>query len=215
MKSILCFGDSLTFGADPAGGPRHAFADRWPSTLEAGLGTDKVRVIAEGMGGRTTVFDDWTAAGDRNGSRILPTLLESHSPLDVIIIMLGTNDLKPFLGRTASEAGRGMVRLAQIIRGFYAIKEVPMPHLVFVSPPEICDTDNVDMITHFGGKGIIDESRNFRVEYQRRAEEVGASFFDAATVAKASPHDGVHLDAKNTSAIGVGLVPLAAKLLGL
>ena len=97
MKSILCFGDSLTFGADPAVmGKRHAFADRWPSALEAGLGADKVRVIAEGLGGRTTVFDDWNAAADRNGSRILPTLLESHSPLDAIIIMLGTNDIKPF-----------------------------------------------------------------------------------------------------------------------
>ncbi len=216
MKSILCFGDSLTFGADPeVMGKRHAFADRWPSALEAGLGADKVRVIAEGLGGRTTVFDDWNAAADRNGARILPTLLESHSPLDAIIIMLGTNDIKPYLGRTAGEAGRGMVRLGQIIKGFYLARGEAVPHIVFVSPPEICDTDNVDMITHFGGKGIIEESKNFKSHYRRRAEEVGAHFFDAASVAKADPADGVHLDAENTQAIGTGLVPLLQKLLAL
>ncbi len=105
MKTILAYGDSLTFGASPIpNGPRHAYEDRWPTALEKGLG-GKARVIAEGLGGRTTAIDDWCAAADRNGARILPTLLESHSPLDLIVIMLGTNDIKPFLGRTAAEAG--------------------------------------------------------------------------------------------------------------
>ena len=71
------------------------------------------------------------------------------------------------------------------------------------------------MITHFGGKAIIDESKNFSAHYKRRAEEAGAHFFDAATVANADPADGVHLDAANTRAIGTSLVPLVSKLLGL
>ena len=88
MKTILCYGDSLTYGANPVmGGPRHAYEDRWPTALETAL-QGKVRCIAEGLGGRTTVHDDWYADADRNGARILPTLLSSHEPLDMVIIML-------------------------------------------------------------------------------------------------------------------------------
>ena len=106
MKTILCYGDSLTYGANPVpGGARHAYEDRWPAALEAKLG-GKARVIAEGLGGRTTVHDDWFTSADRNGARVLPTLLHSHGPLDMVVIMLGTNDLKPFLGRTALEASQ-------------------------------------------------------------------------------------------------------------
>jgi lysophospholipase L1-like esterase len=208
MKTILAYGDSLTFGANPQpGGPRHAYEDRWPTTLEKGLG-GKARVIAEGLGGRTTVHDDWLANADRNGARILPTLLESHSPLDLIIIMLGTNDLKPTMGKTAREAGRGMVRLVQIIRGHYAARREPEPKIILVAPPAITDTDNQDMIQHFGGHGMIAESQQFPTHYRRNAADLGVGFFDAATVATADPRDGVHLDPANTRAIGEGLVPL-------
>ena len=120
MKTILCYGDSLTYGANPVmGGPRHAYEDRWPTALETAL-QGKVRCIAEGLGGRTTVHDDWYADSDRNGARILPTLLSSHDPLDMVIIMLGTNDIKPFHGRTALEASWGMRRLVHIVRAHAA-----------------------------------------------------------------------------------------------
>ncbi len=95
MKVVMAFGDSLTYGADAENNSRHAYEDRWPTVLEQGLG-GQARVIAEGLGGRTTVFDDFAADADRNGARVLPTLLGSHSPLDAVVIMLGTNDLKPF-----------------------------------------------------------------------------------------------------------------------
>src|SRR3954462_438693 len=127
MKTILAYGDSLTYGANPVpNGPRHAFEDRWPSALERGL-VGKARVVAEGLGGRTTASDDWYAAADRNGVRILPTLLESHSPLDLVIIMLGTNDLKPAICGTALEASFGMRRLVQLIRGHSAGKGETAP----------------------------------------------------------------------------------------
>jgi lysophospholipase L1-like esterase len=215
MKTILAYGDSLTYGASPIpNGPRHAYEDRWPSVLEAGL-AGRVRVVAEGLGGRTTAHDDWFNNGDRNGARILPTLLESHSPLDMVIVMLGTNDLKPFLGRTAAEAGRGMVRIVQVIRGHFAQKREPEPRIILMSPPPLCDSDNEDMMGHFGGRGVIAESLNFAATYKRRAEEQGVDFFDAGTVATADPRDGVHLDAANTRKIGEALVPLVTKILGL
>jgi lysophospholipase L1-like esterase len=215
MKTILAYGDSLTYGASPVpNGPRHAYDDRWPTALEKGLGGE-ARVIAEGLGGRTTAHDDWFANADRNGARILPTLLESHSPLDLVIIMLGTNDVKPIHGRTAAEAGRGMGRLVQIVRGHYAGKREPEPRIILVAPPKLVDTDNEDMKGHFGGDGFEKESYNFANEYKKRADEHGVGFFDASTVAKTDPRDGIHLDETNTRAIGAGLVPLVKSILGL
>jgi lysophospholipase L1-like esterase len=216
MKTILAYGDSITFGANPLpGGPRHAYEDRWPSVLEKGLG-GQARVIAEGLGGRTTVSDDWYANADRNGARILPTLLESHSPLDLVIIMLGTNDLKPAICGSALEASFGMRRLVQIIRGHYAGKGEAAPQIILMAPPMLCDSDNADMIGHFGGIAHgLEQSGQFAQHYARRAQEWNTGFFDAATVAKASPLDGVHLDAANTRAIGAGLVPVVKSMLGL
>jgi lysophospholipase L1-like esterase len=216
MKTILAYGDSLTFGANPQpNGPRHAFENRWPSVLEKGLG-GAARVIAEGLGGRTTVSDDWYAAADRNGGRILPTILESHSPLDLVIIMLGTNDLKPAICGSALEASYGMRRLVQIIRGHYAGKGETAPEIILVAPPLVCETENADMIEHFGGiRHAIEQSGQFAAHYARRAQEWNTGFFDASTVAKADPLDGVHLDASNTRAIGQGLVPVVKQVLGL
>ena len=216
MKTILAYGDSLTYGANPQpGGPRHAYENRWPSVLEQGLG-GAARVIAEGLGGRTTASDDWYAAADRNGARILPTLLESHSPLDLVIVMLGTNDLKPAICGSALEASFGMRRLVQIIRGHYAGKGEQAPEIILVAPPHLCPSDNADMIGHFGGiEHGLEQSRQFSEHYARRATEWRTGFFDASTVAKADPLDGVHLDAANTRAIGEGLVPVVKQVLGL
>src|ERR1700710_1149905 len=142
MKTILCYGDSITYGANPvAGAARHAYEDRWPGALEAKL-AGQVRVIAEGLGGRTTVHDDWYADADRNGARILPTLLSSHWPLDLVIIMLGTNDLKPFHGRTALEASNGMRRLVRIVRGSSLEEGHPGPKIIVMAPPAISDTQH-------------------------------------------------------------------------
>jgi lysophospholipase L1-like esterase len=215
MKSILAYGDSLTYGANPIpGGPRHPYEARWPTALEKAL-SGAAHVIAEGLGGRTTVHDDWFAAADRNGARVLPTLLESHSPLDLVIIMLGTNDIKPHHGRTAGEAGRGMARLVQIIRGHYAGRLMAVPEIILVSPPPIILGDWQDMMDHFGPHDAIATSVNFAREYKKRADEQQVHFFDAGTVAKTDRQDGIHLDPANTRAIGEGLAPLVKQVLGL
>ena len=214
MKTILAYGDSITYGASPLiGGPRHAYEDRWPAVLEAGLG-GKARVIAEGLGGRTTVHDDWYANADRNGARVLPTLLASHWPLDAVVIMLGTNDLKPFRGRTALEASYGVRRLVQVIRGHAGETGETPPRIVIVSPPHLSHTAvHPEMMDHFGQDAAVEQSRLFATYYRRRADEFGTAFFDAATVARPDPNDGVHLDAENTRAIGTGLVPVLRTLL--
>lgn len=213
MKTILAYGDSLTFGSDPVvAGGRHAYEDRWPTRLEAGLG-GKARVIAEGLGGRTTVFDDHSAIADRNGAHILPTLLASHKPLDAVVIMLGTNDLKSYICGSALGAAMGMKRLAEIVKTFPYGDGLPIPKVVLVSPPYAVHTTHADLSPMF--EGGVSESREFASHYERVANDIGASFFDAATVAKADAADGVHLDAQNTRAIGDALAPLVSELLGL
>ena len=213
MKSILAFGDSLTFGANVQSGARHAFEDRWPSVLGSGLGND-VRVIAEGLGGRTTVFDDYSAAADRNGARVLPTLLDTHKPLDLVIIFLGTNDLKLYLNGSAFGAAMGVKRLVEIVRTHpYGPAYPGTPKVVIVAPPLTAATDHVDLQPMFAPRG--DEAKLFDFYYSRIARELGTGYFNAASVAIASPIDGVHLDATNTRAIGEGLVPVLKSVLGL
>lgn len=212
MKTILAYGDSITWGTDPARqGLRHAPEDRWPVALAMGLGAG-FEVITEGMGGRTTAYDDWLADADRNGARLLPSLLHSHRPLDCVILMLGTNDLKPAIAGGAASAFQGMKRCAEIVLkhsprvpGFAGSK------LLIVSPPHIVETADTFFSQMF--VGAIAESTRISAYYAQIAEEFSAGFFDAASVAKASPIDGVHLDGANTRAIGEALVPIVRALL--
>jgi lysophospholipase L1-like esterase len=212
QKVILAYGDSLTYGHDADNQQRHAYEDRWPTVLEKGLG-GAARVIAEGLGGRTTAFDDWSAAADRNGVTVLPTLLSSHTPLDLVILFLGTNDLKPFINGTALGAAFGMRRLVEIVRTHPYAFNAPAPKIIIVSPPQVIATTHADLGPMF--EGAIAQSQRLAGHYSRAAEELGTGFFDAAKVATPTPVDGIHLDAANTRAIGEGLVPLVKETLGL
>lgn len=211
MKTILAYGDSLTFGTNAESGTRHAYEDRWPSVLEKGLG-GAARVIPEGLGGRTTVFDDLSSVADRNGARTLPTLLDTHKPLDLVVIMLGTNDLKEYINGTAFGAAMGMKRLVEMVRchpwGVY-----DTPGVVMVAPPLTVATEHADLKPMFAPRA--QQAHLFAEYYSRVAKELGCGFFDAGTVAVATPVDGVHLDARNTRAIGEGLVPVVKQALGL
>ena len=212
MKTILCYGDSLTFGVDAENQGRHAHEDRWPSVIEAAL-AGKVRAIAEGLGGRTTAFDEYSAIADRNGVRVLPTLLGTHYPLDLVIVMLGTNDMKRFISGSALAAAHGMRRLVEIIRAYPYDRGAKVPEIILVAPPHCVETEHAELKPMF--EGAIEESAKLAAHYKRAAKELGCAFFDASTVAKATPIDGVHLDAKNTRAIGEGLVPVVQKVLGI
>jgi lysophospholipase L1-like esterase len=208
-KPILAFGDSLTWGADAASLGRHAHADRWPNALAAGLG-GHVRVIEEGLNGRMTVHEDPTVFECRNGAMALPMLLASHQPLDLVIIMLGTNDLKRF---RAIDAMWGMERLIEIVQSFPYNELYAKPQLLIISPPHVAMTQDEDFAAMFGH--AIEESRKFAYHYERLAKLKNVHFFDAGRAAKADPVDGVHLDAANTRALGEALVPLVRSILKL
>lgn len=209
---MLCYGDSLTWGYDASGPSRHALADRWPTVLATGLG-DGAHVVADGLNGRTTASDDHLAACDRNGARSLPTVLHTHAPLDLVILMLGTNDMKPGIAGTSLLAMQGMRRLVTIVRHHAWPLEQTPPGVLIVAPPALRESGNAEFTAMFdGGPG---ESRKLAAAYAQIAEEQDCGFFDAGTVAETTSVDGVHLDAANTRAVGKALVPVAKMMLGL
>lgn len=209
MRTILAFGDSLTWGEDPETGRRHAHEDRWPTVVEARL-EGRARMIAEGLGGRTTAFDDGTGPCERNGTRSLPMLLGSHMPLDVLIVMLGTNDLKPFLAGTAQGAAMGIKRLIQIARTYPYRPGFKVPHILVVSPPHV----RAGRSGRPAQNRSVAESEALAGLYAEVAAASGCSFFDAAPVARASSIDGVHLDAATTRGLGEALTIPVRELLG-
>jgi lysophospholipase L1-like esterase len=212
VKTILCYGDSLTWGYDAASLGRHALQDRWPSALKAELGND-IEVIAEGLNGRTTAFDDHLAGADRNGARVLPTILTSHAPLDLIILLLGSNDMKPWIHGNPVAAKQGMQRLIDIVRGHDYPFDWEAPQILLVAPPVVSRTDNSEFKAMFAGGD--DASKRLAAQYSALADEAGCGFFDAGTVAATTPLDGVHLDAENTRNIGQALAPLVRVMLEL
>ena len=209
MKSILAFGDSLTWGADASSGARHAFGDRWPNVLAADL-HHGARVIEEGQNGRTTVYEDPTTFECRSGAVALPILLKTHEPLDLVIIMLGTNDLKQF---RAIDAMWGMERLIEIVQTFLFNENYARPQTLIVAPPPLTKTADQDFDAMFGQ--AREESQKLAYHYGRLAKTMGVHCFDGGSVAEADPIDGVHLDAANTRAIGAALVPVVKGILNI
>jgi lysophospholipase L1-like esterase len=211
MKTVLCYGDSLTWGYDPVSGSRHVMADRWPSSLVAALG-GRAETVCEGLNGRTTAFDDHLADCDRNGARVLPTVLHSHAPVDLVILMLGTNDMKPFVAGRAVGAVQGMRRLIDLVQSHVWPCEMPSPGILVVAPPPLCETDDPDFAASFSGG--VTQSAMLAPLYDELAEQTGCGFFDAGSVVRTSPVDGVHLDAESMAALGRALAPTVKELLG-
>lgn len=206
-RRILCYGDSLTWGLDPQTGLRHGEDVRWPCVMQQALGPG-FRAIEEGLGGRTTVFDDPGAAVDKNGQRALPIVLSTHQPLDLVILMLGTNDLKPGICGDPQAAAQGMERLVQIVRGHAWHAACAAPRILIVSPPHFGMTA-MGVLPRLGRR--IEDSLQLSPLYAALAARRGCGFFDAATVARPSRVDGVHLDAADTRAIGTALAGLIAR----
>jgi lysophospholipase L1-like esterase len=201
-RTIVCFGDSNTHGAfpDPAVGGRYPREVRWPGVMRAALG-EGYEVIEEGLNGRCTVWDTAIEPG-RNGSQYLAPCLLSHRPVDLVIIMLGTNDLKGIYGQTASEIACGAGALIDLARGTLAGPEGAPPRVLLVSPVPVVLTPHSEMWGF--GRGI-EEGKRLAGMYGLMAAGKGVGFFDAGSIAQVSPLDGVHLDAGGHAALGAAM----------
>lgn len=201
MKHIMCFGDSLTWGFNVATMNRFEYTERWTGILQKSLGVD-YRIIEEGLNGRTTVFDD-PFSENKNGSRALPMLLETHAPLDLVIIMLGTNDLQPFRGVTYKEAARGYRTLISIIQKSLAGVNNGIPQILLLSPPLM--KVNSDHIMALSFEGSENHSQKLAAAYQQVANFNNTHFLDTAQFVETDPIDGVHLDLKGNQLLAKAL----------
>jgi len=208
MKHLLCFGDSNTWGYIPGSGERLPFGVRWPGVLQRHLGPD-YRVIEEGLNGRTTVHEDPDRDG-RDGSRFLGPILESHTPLDLLILMLGSNDLMPCYASSAAETAHGAGVLLDIATGSAAGRQAAPPPALLVAPPHIAATE-VAMALGYGG--LAEKSVALGAHLQTLAEEHGCAFLDASQFVSPSGDDGVHLDASAHSLLGRAIAERVRKLL--
>lgn len=213
MKTVLCYGDSLTWGSNPETGGRHDYDVLWPNVLAAGLGGD-VHVVIDGLRGRTSAYDEYLADCERNGARTLATALYAHAPLDLVIFMLGTNDMKPHVAGSALAALQGMRRLISIAQNHNpGLVDGARPDILIVAPPPLCETGDFEFAAMFAGG--VEQSKMLGSLYADLADEKQVGFFDASTVSMTTPMDGAHMDAANTRALGKGLAPVVALMLGL
>jgi lysophospholipase L1-like esterase len=196
MYEILCFGDSNTWGYVPGRGERFPREMRWPGVLGRELG-DGVLVIEEGQNGRTTVWDD-PVEGHKNGLAYLVPCLESHRPLDLVIIMLGTNDLKARFSVPPFDIGWSVRSLLDAVRRSGAGRDGKPPGTLLVAPPPLGKLGEFAELF----AGGPEKSRSLAVHYHGAAIAFGADFLDAGGVAAVSDADGVHLDSAGHEALG-------------
>ena len=209
MKTIVCFGDSNTFGSHPLGG-RHPYEQRWTGRLQQMLG-DAFRVIEEGLGGRTTVFEDEIELG-RCGRTALPICLGTHKPIDLLVIMLGTNDLKARLNLTDWDLGRGMQELIRDVKTYPFQPAYPSPQILLVSPIEIAH--GVSRTFGCFSEDAAERSGRFAAIYEQVAREEGAHFLNAAAYAGPSREDRLHMDGEGHAALAEALAKKVREILG-
>lgn len=195
-KSILCYGDSNTFGHRPMDGQRYPYGVRWTSLLAENLGKD-FQVIEAGLNSRTTVIDD-EVEKYRNGLKYIDVVVEMNWPLDLVILMLGTNDMKVRYQAQAVDIAEGARSIVREIRRLHQeIRPDWMPQILLVSPPLVGEKirDGLsDCSEGFGGERAYWLSRELAPLYQQVAREEGCHFLDAGSVASAGTADALHLE---------------------
>ena len=211
MRQVLVYGDSLTWGIIPDTRRRLPFAERWPGVMEDALrrGEIAVRVIEDCLNGRRTVFDDPYKPG-RNGLAGLEQRIEIHSPLALVILMLGTNDFQSMHAHTAWHSAQGVAALVTAVRRAPIEPGMPVPPILLVAPPPIGTPRGPIAPKFAGAEGA---SAGLAAALAKVAAASGCAFFDAGAVTASSRVDGVHLDADQHRVLGLALADEVAPLL--
>mgnify|MGYP001350177981 CR=1 FL=1 len=207
MKNILCFGDSNTWGYEPLVARRYPADVRWTGVLQNSLG-DGFRVIEEGLNGRTNVTNE-EGRPIRSGLEVLPVLLESHRPLDLVVIMLGTNDLNHDFDLSAGQIADGARQVCRSVIDCEYLVDDP-PHILLISPThvEAVTVEEEDLFI-----GAIEKSRELAEHYQAVADDLGIHFLDASKIVVKTDLDGVHWAADQHKAFGESLSGTIQKII--
>jgi lysophospholipase L1-like esterase len=211
VQQILVYADSLSWGIVPGTRARHPFEVRWPGRLETRLqaGGRTVRVIEDCLNGRRTVWEDPFKPG-RNGLEGLAKRIEIHSPLALVILLLGTNDVQSVHAVEAWHAAQGVATLVGAIRTAPIEPGMPVPPVLVVAPPPI-GVPRGAIAPKFSGAPA--KSAGLAEAYREVAAALGCPYFDAANVVSSSAVDGVHLDAEAHLALGDALAEVVLRLI--
>lgn len=206
MINILCYGDSNTYGCNPdwlSGAElRHDSNTRWTMVMQKLLGQD-YNVIEEGLNGRTTVFEDPTMAG-RCGLDFVKICVESHLPLDLVIIALGTNDTKAIFNATPTDITAGVTRLVrEVLNPFYYFSYTA-PQVLLACPAPIGEAA-LNLNDGITTPEMITKSKQLAPLYEQAAERIGCHFIDIGKVAKTSDQDGVHLTSQEHAKVAAAM----------
>ncbi len=200
-KTVLCYGDSITWGYNPYNQNRMTINERWTGILKNRLGDD-YSVIEEGLNGRTTVWDDPLSGVYKNGLNYLIPCLDSHRPIDLCILLLGTNDLKRRFSLPSTEIARGITVLVEVIQKSQTGVEGSAPKILLLAPP---------LVKHI--KSTADEFRNSYNKsiklpdyYKKIALKYGCEFLDTSKIIVASQIDGVHPDICEHQKLGAAVL---------
>jgi lysophospholipase L1-like esterase len=210
MRTILCYGDSNTHGTAPMehleDGRRFGHGERWVSVMRQIISADWW-VLEEGLPGRTTVLDDPIEGIHKNGLTYLPPCLESHLPVDVVTIALGTNDLKTRFGMPPGDiaAGAGILvdTVAKVLDGFGQKAKV-----LLIAPPPILEVGCLADI--FAGGAA--KSQALATHYKAIANRLGCAFLDAGSVIGSSKIDGIHFDLPEHRKLGQAVAAAVQRL---
>lgn len=199
MKTVLCFGDSNTWGYVPGSEDGRFSADiRWSRRLATALG-DEWEVIAEGLNGRTATMDSPVADG-RNGLTYLLPCLQSHMPLDIVVIYLGTNDAGDRYSLPAETIAGAVGRLVKVVRTSEAGPDGGAPGVLVVCPPPFGKLDPEGSFAHAAAK-----SRQLGRWFAEMSRELGCELIDLDGIATYSDLDGIHLDADGHAAVAAAV----------
>lgn len=194
VKQILCFGDSNTWGLIPGTVERYGWNTRWTGIVGNKLIQEGYRMIEDGLCGRTTIFDDPLRMG-RRGTELLPVILETHRPVDIVVLMLGTNDCKRLYDASANIIGLGIKKLIGQIRD-----AVPEAEILLISPIHLGD-DVWDGYDAEFNEESVRTSKELEQVYRRIADEEKIYFLAASDYASPSETDREHLNEEGHRAL--------------
>jgi lysophospholipase L1-like esterase len=220
MKTIICYGDSNTYGTMPIDidilekafiATRYRFPReiRWTGVLQRELGQE-YEVIEEGLNSRTTVWDDPTEGIHKNGLKYLLPCLESHAPVDLVILMLGSNDLKAKFSLSAYDIAAGIGVLVNTIQKSGCGQEGKAPEVLILSPAHIGKLTN---FADLFGKRSVEESKKLADNYRKIAKLYNCKFMDASRHIEPSDIDGAHFNAEDLENFGKEIAKVVKQII--
>ena len=191
VKRILCYGDSNTWGYQAVTGSRYPEEVRWPCILQKLLG-DAYHVYENGLNGRTTVFEDDYDPYRSGVKEIIPAIMVTE-PLDLIVLMLGTNDTKNYFGKSGHAIAKGMELLIRTTQDYFLCEGEPVPQILVLGPIDIAeDIEQKENCCDFDCESV-QKMKDLKKKYPEIAQSCGCLYLDAAASAAPSEEDGIHM----------------------